>query len=266
MHHYLSALDPDGPEPDPTETRSLHVTRHADGSRSGRFDLDPVGGEKLDTALEAMLQAGRCAGDIRTRPQQLADALVQLADLALAGGALPTLRTIKPHVLVTVHAEDLLGEVTEPDEADPTSAAPSARGLPALPGIGQTGFGLLLSTGQIRHLACDSVLTRILLDPDGVPIHHGRTRRVGSPQLRRIVVLRDGQCVFAGCQAPHYWCDVHHVVHWLDGGETDPENSGLLCERHHTKVHHGFRIDRDPDGRWHTYRPDGTEILVYPRL
>ena len=39
-------------------------------------------------------------------------------------------------------------------------------------------------------------------------------------------------------------------------------NSGLLCERHHTQVHHGYRIARQPDGRWHTYRPDGTEILT----
>jgi hypothetical protein len=33
-----------------------------------------------------------------------------------------------------------------------------------------------------------------------------------------------------------------------------------------TKVHHGFRIERDPGGRWHTYRPDGTEILTGPPL
>ena len=175
--HYLTALDPDGPEPDPTENRSLHVTRHADGSRSGRYDLDPVGGEKLDTALEAILQAGRCAGDTRTRPQQLADALVQLADLALAGGGLPTLRTVKPHVLITLTAEDLTATATGTDRP-PTS--PGAGGL-ALPGTGQTGFGALLSTAEIRHLACDSMLTRILQDPDGIPIHHGRTQRVASP-------------------------------------------------------------------------------------
>ena len=46
------------------------------------------------------------------------------------------------------------------------------------------------------------------------------------------------------------------------GGETSLENSALLCERHHTKVHHGFRIERQPDGRWRTYRPDGTEIVL----
>lgn len=54
--------------------------------------------------------------------------------------------------------------------------------------------------------------------------------------------------------------------HWhADHGETSLDNSALLCERHHTQVHHGFRIERDPDGRWHTYRPDGTEILAFPR-
>ena len=52
------------------------------------------------------------------------------------------------------------------------------------------------------------------------------------------------------------------MIHWLFGGETSLENSGLLCERHHTQVHHGFRVERDTAGRWHTYRPDGTEILT----
>ncbi|MBY3555138.1 endonuclease, partial [Modestobacter lapidis] len=68
------------------------------------------------------------------------------------------------------------------------------------------------------------------------------------------------------CGAPHWWCDVHHLLHWLFGGETNLENSGLLCERHHTKVHHGFRVERPPDGRWRTYRPDGSEIIIGPRL
>ena len=67
---------------------------------------------------------------------------------------------------------------------------------------------------------------------------------------------------FAGCHAPTWWCDAHHLLHWIDGGDTSESNGALLCERHHTKVHHGFTIERQPDGRWHTYRPDGTEILM----
>jgi hypothetical protein len=58
--------------------------------------------------------------------------------------------------------------------------------------------------------------------------------------------VRDGGCVFAGCGAPTWWCDVHHLLEWINGGETSLENSALLCERHHTKVHHGFRVERQP--------------------
>ncbi|MGY1807459.1 HNH endonuclease signature motif containing protein [Blastococcus sp. SYSU D00669] len=69
-----------------------------------------------------------------------------------------------------------------------------------------------------------------------------------------------GVLPFAGCDAPHHRCEVHHLLAWALGGETSLDNSGLLCERHHTQVHHGFRIERDDAGRWHAYRPDGTEI------
>src|SRR3954465_5169089 len=99
--HYLARLDPDGPEPDPTEGRSLTLSQHADGSLSLRGELDAVGGEKLCAALESMVQADRPAGDRRTRAQRLGDALVQAADILLASSRLPVLRTVKPHVLVT---------------------------------------------------------------------------------------------------------------------------------------------------------------------
>jgi hypothetical protein len=130
------------------------------------------------------------------------------------------------------------------------------------PATAQTGFDILLSAARARWIACDADLTRIVLGPDGEPLDYGRRHRIVPPALRKAVILRDKTCVFAGCGAPHHWCDVHHVIHWAHGGETNLDNSGLLCERHHTKVHHGFQIHRDTDGRWHTYRPDGTEILI----
>src|SRR3954470_3427147 len=243
--HYLARLAPDGPEPDPTEGRSLTLSRHCDGWMSVRGRLDAVGGEKLAAALESLVQADRPAGDRRSRAQQLGDALVQLADNALASGGLPRLRTVKPQMLVMIPAADLVDPATGPGAAD-------------------TGFGAILSAARARWAACDGTLTRIVLGPHGLPLDHGRTRRLVSPQLRRAVELRDGQCVFAGRDAPTHWCDVHHVLEWINGGQTCLENSALLCERHHTKVHHGFRIQRQPDGRWHTWRPDGTEILIAP--
>ncbi|SDO45573.1 HNH endonuclease signature motif containing protein [Geodermatophilus sp. DSM 45219] len=247
VRHYLDRLDADGPEPDPTEGRRLAITRHADGSITGRFDLDAVGGERLQTALEAVVQAGRAAGDERTRSQQLADALVQLCDTALAAGRLPVLRGHKPQLIVKIDAEDLFGPGTNP-------------------GAGELGCGAAISAARTRWLACDSQITRIVMGPDGMPLDHGRSLRLVPPHLRRAAEVRDGGCVFTGCGAPTSWCDVHHLLAWIDGGETSLENSALLCERHHTKVHHGFRVERRPDGRWHTWRPDGTEILVGPPL
>jgi hypothetical protein len=245
---YENALDPDGPEPDPTEGRRLSMVRHADGSGTGRFDLDPVGFEKVQAAIESIVQASRPKGDERARAQQNADALVQLCDNQLAAGSLPTLRTQKPHVIVTIDAEDLTGTSTTGT------------------GAGRTGFGAAISAARARWPACDGIISRIVLGPDGLPLDVGRTQRVVPAHIRRAVEQRDGHCVFAGCDAPTHWCDVHHLVEWINGGATSLDNSGLVCERHHTKVHHGFRIERDPGGRWHTYRPDGTEILIEPRL
>jgi hypothetical protein len=242
-------LDTDGPEPDPTAERELSITARADGSSRGRWELDQVGTEKVRAALEAVLRASRPAGDTRTRAQQLADALVQLADLHLGCGTLPMTRGVKPHVGLHVDAGDLVNG----DDGDRTVVASAA-------------FGAQLSVARARWLACDADLTRIVLGADGVPLDVGRTYRLVTPGIRRAVEVRDQHCVFAGCDAPVHWCEVHHLVPWWLGGETSLGNSGLLCERHHTQVHHGFRIHRDDDGVWHTYRPDGSEILVGPHL
>jgi hypothetical protein len=242
--HFLARLNPDGTEPDPTEGRSLTLSKHADGSLSIHGELDAVGGEKFCAVLESLVQASRPAGDLRTRAQQLGDALVQWADNSLASGQLPILRTVKPHVMVTVPLADL---------ADPTLG----------PAAATMGFGAVISAGRARMLACDGGIARIVFGPDGQLLDYGRDKRVSPPQLRRAVEYRDRHCVFAGCDAPSYWCDVHHQVHWIEGGETNLGNSALLCERHHTKVHHGFRVERPPDGPW---RPDGTEILLVEPL
>jgi hypothetical protein len=40
-------------------------------------------------------------------------------------------------------------------------------------------------------------------------------------------------------ERPASWCDGHHLVHWIDGGETELKNMVLLCRRHHRMVHEG---------------------------
>ncbi len=240
---YLAHLDPDGREPDPTEERSLTLVQHPDGMVTGGLVLDQFGGEVVMTAVEAHAAASRTAGDERTRAQRCADALVQICANALATGAAPMLRTVPAQVLVMVDEKDLVD---------------SGNG----PGAGRSGTGARISATRARRIACDSQVSRIVFGPDSVPKDLGRKQRVVSPAQRRALDARDGSCVFAGCEAPNWWCEAHHVLEWMFDGPTDLDNLGLLCERHHTKVHSGFRVERQPGGRWRTYRPDGSEIVV----
>src|SRR3954451_16254709 len=173
--HYLARLDPDGPEHDPTEGRSLTLARHGDGWVSVRGQLDAVGGEKLAAALESLAQADRPAGDTRSRAQRLGDALVQLTDNALASGDLPRLRTVQPQMLVMIPAADLVDPSTGAGAAS-TGFGAILSAAPIGAGPASAGFGGIVSAARAGWAACDGTLTRIVLAPDGLPLDHGRTK------------------------------------------------------------------------------------------
>lgn len=244
---WVAGVDPDGALDDAADTRRRLTMASGLGGRVHlRGDLDAVGGEYLHSALLALMNGDRPKGDTRGHAERQADALVALARGALDGGSLPDVRGERPHVRVTIDWMALCAE----------------RGAPGVSG-GDLGWTGPVTPETARRLACDAGVVRIITGPDGLPLDVGRAMRTSSAAIRRAVELRDGHCVFTGCDAPPEWCDVHHVVHWAHGGPTSCENGALLCERHHTSCHEGgFTIRRDPGtGRWRTYRPDGTEIL-----
>lgn len=102
-----------------------------------------------------------------------------------------------------------------------------------------------------RHIGCDGTLSPVFHE-NGVPISVGRTQRVIPPRLRREVTRRDGgMCTVPGCG-----CDlvveIHHIVHWEDGGVTESWNLICLCPYHH-RLHHRGDLGihgnaDDPDG------------------
>ena len=101
----------------------------------------------------------------------------------------------------------------------------------------------------MERLACDAKVARIVMAGESRVLDLGRSTRVVSPALRKAVMLRDRHCQHPGCRAPAKWCDVHHLVHWINGGATDLDNLVLLCRRHHVDHHEGgWRITRTPDG------------------
>jgi len=104
-----------------------------------------------------------------------------------------------------------------------------------------------------RRLTCDSVLTRILTDARGLPLDVGRARRTAPASHRKALAIRDRHCVHSGCDRPPVWCDVHHIVHWADGGMTNLDNEVLLCRTHHRCVHTGHcDVTKTRDGRYTT--------------
>jgi hypothetical protein len=110
------------------------------------------------------------------------------------------------------------------------------------------GFGPIARVTAER-LLCDCELGRVVMRGKSEILDYGRQTRTVPRRLRRLVVIRDEYCLYPGCRAPAAWCDVHHLVHWLHGGETNVDNLALLCRRHHVACHEGaWKLARGPDG------------------
>jgi HNH endonuclease len=119
------------------------------------------------------------------------------------------------------------------------------RGL-AAPGPGGGGNEELAA----RLRAAMTLLPPVLGGAPTHPLEVGRTSWVVQAAQRAALAVRDGGCVFPGCDRPLAWCEAHHLRHWLHGGPTDLANLALLCRAHHRTVHEGgWQLARAPDGR-----------------
>ena len=82
--------------------------------------------------------------------------------------------------------------------------------------------------------------------------------------IRNAVILRDKHCQWAGrCDQPAAACEVHHVKHKADGGQTSVRDCVLLCWFHHQVVIHrwGWTLVLNPDGTTTAWNPGKTKIL-----
>lgn len=110
---------------------------------------------------------------------------------------------------------------------------------------------------------CDPVIHPIIVDSLGVPIDLGRTVRYATAAQRRALAVRDGGCVFPGCDAPHAWTDAHHVLYWDFLGPTDLINLASLCRHHHGVIHRtGWDMRPDGTGRFLIKTPSGLILIT----
>jgi hypothetical protein len=70
-----------------------------------------------------------------------------------------------------------------------------------------------------------------------------------SARTNRLLHLRDRGCQMPGCTAAVWHCDADHGHPHHQGGQTNPDNCGLLCRRHHRlKTFTDWDWTRDEDG------------------
>ena len=74
--------------------------------------------------------------------------------------------------------------------------------------------------------------------------------------------MRDKHCAWPRCGRPAAWCDVHHLRHKKDGGETAAADCVLLCQFHHDICIHrwGWQLILHPDGTTTARGPHGQII------
>ena len=162
------------------------------------------------------------------------------------------------HIIVTATLDQLVHARTR---ATPAGAAgghpPGQSTLDGLAGrfAGRSGGGFAhaqqggpVHPATLALLACNARIRRVVLDEHGAVLHLGRGHRLATSTQKAALYARDIGCVIPGCTVPGDLCEVHHVVPWVDGGQTDIDNLVLVCLRHHIEI---------TDGTWEVQMIDG---------
>lgn len=128
-------------------------------------------------------------------------------------------------------------------------------------GKAATSDGVEVDDHFLRRICSDPMLRSLHTDRHGVPLRYGRTARFAPPALRQALLVRDGGCVFPGCDAPGAWVDVHHVTWWENGGLTDLDNCACLCRHHHRVTHRSNWRMVVLDGQWFRWTTPSGRVI-----
>ena len=176
-----------------------------------------------------------------------ADALTAILSAALSD----SLETVKPHrrpvtVNVTIDLPTLLGLAENPGQL--------------------SGYGAIPAS-VARELASDATWKRFITDPQtGNLLDYGREKYEPPQALVDFLLARDRTCRFPGCRQPATRSDIDHAHSWDSGGETNIENLGLLCRRHHRlKTHGRWGLVSNEDGSCEWTSPVGKKFFVPAR-
>jgi hypothetical protein len=164
----------------------------------------------------------------RSYPEQRhADAIVDIAEHYLASALDPRKRRTGNRYEVVLHIErNELAAMGKQGESARFYVEPD--------------WGL--DESAARQISCDADLTEFIQDCTGNILDFKSRSRIVPARLKHALEIRDGSsCRFPGCGHSRY-LEAHHVIHWIDGGETELENLVLICSAHH-RLHHLGRFN-----------------------
>ena len=237
-NHVLEVIDPDGAdevlgekllaeEQRAWDATRLTMRRRGDGTTKGAFLMPDADADVLRAAVEGIIaprrsglnEARHGVGDFNTLPraQRMGLAFTELIN-HLPTESLPQAGGLAATVAVTIDLDDLrTGQ-----------------------GVATTTSGTTISATKAQRLACNAHLVALYLDSDSRVLDHGMTRRLFDRHQRLALAVRDGGCVWAGCDRPPAWCEAHHLDFWSENGPTDLDNAALFCHFHHHLLHEGL--------------------------
>jgi hypothetical protein len=179
-------------------------------------------------ARERLGEAATEADLRRTPTQRRHDALVEMAKRAKAAKAgvepdwqinliadLPTFIAALERLVAAVGDGDP-DDIPYPDERET-----------------ELDNGAVLTPMQVVALALLGRLQVIVTDERRVPIFLGRSQRFFTGPLRKVLMLIFKRCTHPfGCDVPARFCEIDHLLAYIDGGTTDPGNAGPKCTGH----------------------------------
>ena len=271
LNSWVAAADPDGAH---QSAERAHDNRRARiGVVGNECFLDGAGGATQGVQLKEILDAfahsewvadwddgvlqhgeQMCPGLMsRTDAQRRFDALFAIFHAAASMTADSTGSAVTVNLLVGLgafehHLEKALGGHPAPlDPNDPMNRC-------------ETDSGVVIDPWDAFIAAATGHVRRVVLDSAGVVVDMGRKQRLFTGPMREAVLLSSRRCSRGGCTVPANHCEADHMLPWSQGGPTSTRNGGPQCDHHNRWKTRGYRTWRGPDGHWHHYRPDGSEI------
>lgn len=242
LRYWVTAADPDGEEPnEQVDKRRMTVKRRGDGSVAGSFELDPLAGTALLSALQQeadrLWRSDQDSDVERTTAQRFADALVGLAGRGAKrkNGSTPAPLVhlvmspgVAADALIRI-ACDVSGEPL-PDGIDPWRLPVAYRdidarcelvdGTPIHPRLAAAYLGV-------------AELRRLVMSADGEILDLGTKVRCYPRHLKdAILAAARGRCAERGCDAPLTWLQADHDMPFSRHGPTATRNGKARCDPH----------------------------------